>query len=73
MNREFIQQHQRLIDSVCDLMVANDVPPEDGEKTLLYIAGLRCGLRGHPQMDPKLLQCLAIGWRVGAAAEGVEE
>lgn len=62
---EFCEKHDDVIDSITDVFSDANISPEDGEKVLLYIAGMSAGLRQAPILNTTWLEIAAIGWKIG--------
>ena len=65
--REEMRRLNPVVELIADALAKADVPPEDAEKALLWIAGASYGLRQEP-LD-RALPWLALGWAEAANRE----
>ena len=65
--REEIRRLNPVVKLIVDALAKANVPPEDAEKALLWIAGASYGLRQEP-LD-RALPWLALGWAEAANRE----
>lgn len=66
--RGLLARHIQVHDAILGLLHEANVPPEDGELLLLWLAGLSMGQRQAPLSgDP--LQVFAQGWCLGACED----
>ena len=63
--REEMRRLNPVVELIADALAKADVPPEDTEKALLWIAGASYGLR-QESLD-RALPWLALGWAEAAS------
>lgn len=63
---QFCRDNDEIIAAITDLFDVKKISPETGEQVLLFMAGMSRGIRGLPLTDEAPMQCLAVGWQIGA-------